>query len=181
MRRKTRGSGRDVLIDLTSLLDVIFIILLVVLLGQSNTQENLLGTQAEAEQAQARAEAEYKLYEQQLELANTVNQMVWAASVVVPYDEEDVTKRTIMILKEGEEIERFELVGNNVTDAAEAFRKSLVAYIEANRNNPVILSLNEDDDTILYRDEVMVTEIFLELAKEYNNVYIRGSVGGEAK
>jgi len=26
-----------------------------------------------------------------------------------------------------------------------------------------------------------VTELFAELAKEYNNVYIRGSISGEAK
>jgi len=100
---------------------------------------------------------------------------------VVPYDEQDVTKRTILVLKEGKEIERFELVGNNVTDSVEAFRKSLTGYIEANQDKPIILSLNEEDDYILYRDEIMVTDIFLELAKKYNNVYIRGSVNGEAE
>ena len=80
------------------------------------------------------------------------------------------------MLKEGEEIERFELSGNNVTDAVEAFKKSLTGYIEAYNDRPVILSLNEKDDTILYRDEVMVTEIFFELTREYGNVYIRGSM-----
>ena len=181
MRRKRSGSGRDVLIDLTSLLDVIFIILLVVLLGQNNTQEDLRNKQAEVEKARTLAEAEYQLYEQQTETADMVNQMVWAVSVVVPYDEQDVTKRTILILKEGEEIERFELVGNNVTAAVEAFKESLVTYIEANRDKPVILSLNEKDDNILDRDEVMVTETFQKLVKEYNNVYVRGSAGGEEK
>lgn len=181
MRRKRRGTGRDVLIDLTSLLDVMFIILLVVLWGQSNKQENLLKMQTEAEKARMQAEAEYKLYEQQMEIADNINQMVWAASVVVPYDEQDVTRRTIRVLKEGEEIESFELVGNNVTDAVAAFRKSLIRYIEANKGKPVILSLNENDDNILYRDEVMVTETFLELTKKYSNVYIRGSVGEEEK
>lgn len=181
MRRRRKGSGRDVLIDVTSLLDVIFIILLVVLLGQNNTQEELREMQAEAENAKVQAENEYKLYEQQIELADTVNQMVWAASVVVPYDEQDVTKRTIQVLKEGKEIERFELVGNNVSEAVEAFEKSLIVYIEENSDKPVILSLNDNDDTILYRDEIMVTELFLELAKKYNHVYIRGSVSGEEK
>ena len=45
----------------------------------------------------------------------------------------------------------------------------------------MILSLNEKDDNILYRDEVMVTDIFYELTKEYNYVYIRGSLHEEEK
>jgi len=181
MRKKRSGSGRDVLIDLTSLLDVIFILLLIVLWGQNNKQDELLRMQAEAERSKVQAEAEYKLYEQQTELADNINRFVCAASVVVPYDKKNVTKRTIQILKEGEEIESFELAGNNVTASVENFRASLIRYIEANKTKPVILCLNENDDNILYRDERMVTEIFVELAKEYTNVYIRGSISGEAK
>ncbi len=181
MRKRRRGSGGDILIDLTSLLDVIFIILLVVMWGQNRAGDNLKQAQADAEYAKAQTEAEYKLYQQQIEIAENINQYIWAASVVVPYDKADVTRRKIQVLKEGEEIESFDLVGNQVTASVEAFKKSLVKYIEENPNQPVILSLNENDDNILYRDEVMVTEIFLELAKEYQNVYIRGSVGEEEK
>ena len=181
MRRKRRGSGGDVLIDLTSLLDVIFIILLIVMWSQDIVEDNLKQSQAEAEYAMSKTEAEYKLYEQQLKIADNINRYVFAVSVVVPYDKDDVTQRKIQILKEGEEIESFDMVGNNVTEAIEAFRTSLVSYIEKNKTRPVILALNENDDNILYRDEVMVTEIFLELTKEYSNVYIRGSVSEEAK
>lgn len=181
MRRKRRGSKRDVLIDLTSLLDIMFIILLVVLWGQQNKTEDLRKMQAEAEQARTQAEAEYKLYEQQIEIAENINQLVWTASVVVPYDQNDVTKRTILVLKEGEEIESFSLSGNKVADSVTAFKECLKTYILANKDRPVILSLNDNDANILYRDEVMVTEIFVELAKEYNNVFIRGSIGGESK
>ena len=100
---------------------------------------------------------------------------------MVPYDKADVTRRTIRILKEGEEIESFNLVGNNVIASVEEFKKSLTNYVEINKDRPVILSLNEYDDNILYRDEVMVTEIFYELTKEYGNVYIRGSLHEEDK
>ena len=181
MRRKRKGAGSDVLIDLTSLLDVIFIILLVVMWGQNQVEGNLKQSQAEAEYAKAQTEAEYRLYEQQIETADNLNQYVWAVSVVVPYDKEDVTQREIIMLKEGEIIERFELVGNNVKASVEAFEKSLKKYIEANADRPVILSLNENDDTILYRDEVMVTELFLKLTGEYSNVYVRGNTGKEEK
>ena len=181
MRRTKRGGKGDVLIDLTSLLDVIFIILLIVMWGQNTVETNLKQAQAETESAKTQTEAEQKLYEQQLEIADNINHYVFAVSVVVPYDKEDVTHRTIQILKEGEEIESFELVGNNVNTSVEAFRNSLVKFVEANQDRPVILSLNEQDDNILYRDEVMVTDIFYELTKEYNNVYIRGSLYEEEK
>lgn len=181
MRRTRRSSKGDVLIDLTSLLDVIFIILLIVMWGQNTVETNLKQAQADTEATKIQTEAEKLLYEQQLEMADNINQYVCAVSVVVPYDKEDVTHRTIQILKEGEEIERFELVGNNVTTSIEEFRNSLVKFVEANKERPVILSLNEHDDNILYRDEVMVTDIFYELTKEYNNVYIRGSIREEEK
>lgn len=181
MRRKRGGSGRDVLIDLTSLLDVMFIILLIVMWGQNNTEGNLEKARAEAEQAKAKTEAEYRLYADQLDIADHINQYVCAVSVMVPFNEEDVTQRQIQILKEGEVIESFDLVGNNVSASVEAFKKSLTEYIQKNNGRPIILSLNENDDYILYRDEVMVTELFLELAKEYNNVYVGGSVSGVEK
>ena len=181
MRRKRRGSRGDVLIDLTSLLDVIFIILLVVMWGQNTVETNLKQTQAEAEEAMHQTEAERMLYEQQLEITENIHSYVFAVSVVVPYDKTDVTHRTIQILKEGEEIESFELIGNNVTTSVGAFRKSLESYVKTNKDRPVIFSLNERDDKILYRDEVMVTEIFNELTKEYSNVYIRGSLHEEKK
>ena len=177
--RKRRSSRGDVLIDLTSLLDVMFIILLVTLWGRHATEDTLKETQVATENAKAQLEAEYQLYEQQLELADSLNQFVWAVSVVVPYDAEDVTKRQLKMLQEGEEIESFDMEGNNVEDAVKAFRKSLVSYIRDNEERPVILSLNEEDGNILYRDEVMVNEIFRELADEYANVYIKGSVGGK--
>ena len=56
MRRKRNRFKSDVIIDLTSLLDVIFIILLVVLCGQSSMKENLSELQSEAENAQREAD-----------------------------------------------------------------------------------------------------------------------------
>ena len=181
MRRKRNRFKSDVMIDLTSLLDVIFIILLVVLCGQSSMKENLTQLQADAKGTQAQAEQEYKLYKEQIEIADSLNQYVWAVSIMVPYDENDVTKRQIRFLKEGQEIETIELIGNDVTSAIETFKKSLTKYIQEHEDRPVILSLNEDDDYILYRDEIMVTEVFLELANKFNNVYIKGTVSEEIK
>ena len=176
MRRKRSRFKSDVMIDLTSLLDVIFIILLVVLCGQSSMKQNLTEVQSNAENAQKQAEEVYELYKEQLEIADNLNQYVWAVSIMVPYDEHEVTKRQIRFLKEGQEIETIDLIGNDVTNAVETFKRSLIKYIQENEDRPVILSLNEDDDYILYRDEIMVNEVFLELAEKFSNVYIKGTV-----
>ena len=181
MRRRRNSAKGDIIIDLTSLLDVVFILLLVILCGQSRMSESLSEAEKRAEAMKVQAEAEYKLYQNQLETADGLNQLVCVVSVVVPYDEDEITQRQIQVLREGEEIETFDLIGNNVTRSVAAFRESLVQFIRVNQERPVILSLNEEDDYILYRDEVMVKEIFDELAEEYGNVYIKGNTNEEIK
>jgi len=181
MRKRRSGTKNDVIIDLTSLLDVIFIILLVVLCGQYGVRDRLTLAQSETEQMREKAEKEYLLYADWVETEDNLHKYVWAVSVMVPYNKNEVTQREIKLLKEGEEIESFELIGNEVAGSVEAFRNSLIEFIKANQDKPVILSLNEADDYILYRDEVMVNEIFAELSREYSNVYIKGNVGEETK
>ena len=168
MRRNRRMSRNDILIDLTSMLDVIFIILLVLVCGQTTISDDLNEARTQAEYAKAQAEAEKQLYEEQQEAFNNV----WAVSVVVPYDENEITKRQICILKQGEKIQSIDLIGNDITEAVNNFKALLVGYIEQNQDKPIILSVNENDDHILYRDEVMVNGIFDELVQTYGNVYI---------
>ncbi|MBR5508689.1 MAG: hypothetical protein IKV59_01400 [Lachnospiraceae bacterium] len=181
MRRRRNHSRNDIIIDLTSLLDVIFIILFVVLCSQTRMNESMEEELIRAENAQTQAEAEQRLYEEQREIADHLNQYVWAASIEVPYDEKEITHRQIKVLKEGTEIETFELIGNETSESFEAFKNSLADFIQTNQDKPVIFSLNENDDYILYRDEVMVNQIFVELAREYNNVYIKGNISEETK
>lgn len=180
MRKRKGGRKGDIIIDLTSLLDIVFIILLVVMCGQAGISQNLSDAMDKAEDAERKYMASASLYDDQNEIADNLNQYVLAVTVVVPYDEKDVTKREVRILKEGNTIESFQLVGNNISESRSAFKESLAGYAKENSDRPVILSLNEDDDYILYRDEVMVNEIFRELALEYSNIYIKGNVS-EAK
>lgn len=178
MRRIGRSSKNDVIVDLTSLLDVMFIILLVVLCGQSTITEDLSEAQLRAEHAISQAKEEKWLYEEQQEIVNNV----WAVSIMVPYDENEVIKRQIRFLIRGEEIKSIDLVGNDVSAAMNEFKECLIGYIQQNKDMPVILSLNENDDYILYRDEVMVNNIFDELVRTYSNVYvIKGNISEETK
>ena len=174
MRKVGRSSKGDVIIDLTSLLDVMFIILLVVLFGQKTVTAD---TQSKAEEAISQAEEEKRLYEEQQEAFSSI----WAVSVIVPYDENEITKRHICIL-EKEEIKSIDFVGNDTANARDEFKNYLVDYIKKNEDKPIMLSLNDDYKYILYRDEVMVNNIFDELIKTYRNVYvIKGSVSEEIK
>lgn len=179
--RKKRNSRGDVVIDLTSLLDVIFILLLVVLCGQQGINENLKEKSIEQENAVAQADATREMYEDMIDMEDNIQQMVWAASIAVPYEKTEIAKREIKVLVEGEEIESFPLIGNDVEESINQFREVLIEYIESNQDRPVILSLNDNDDNILYRDETRVNDIMTELIETYNNVYIRGSVSEEEK
>lgn len=176
MRKRRGGRKGDIIIDLTSLLDIVFIILLVVMCGQTSMNQNLSEATKQAEDAERQYNAEYYAYKDQREIADNLNQYVLAVSVVVPYEEEDVTRRHLVILREGKEIEQFELVGNDVSASRQAFQDKLVEFAKEYADRPVILSLNEADDNILYRDEVMVQEIFAEVSGAYSNVYIKGTV-----
>lgn len=181
MRKNRKNFKGDIIIDLTSLLDVMFILLLVVLCSQNSINENLEQSNAKYDHARSQAEEAYQLYQDQMETADHLNKYVLVVSVVVPYDEKEITKRQIKLLKEGAEIECFDLVGNDVDASAKGFKDSLVSFIQKNKDNPVILSLNEEDDNILYRDETMVKNIFTELVEEYSNVYIKGSISEEER
>lgn len=179
--RKKRNIRGDVVIDLTSLLDVIFILLLVVLCGQQGINKNLTEKGIEQENAIAQANETREIYEDMIDMEDNIQQMVWAASIAVPYEKTEITKREIKLLVEGKEIESFPLIGNEVEESINQFREVLIEYIESNQERPVILSLNDNDDNILYRDETRVNDIMTELIETYSNVYIRGGLSEEEK
>lgn len=151
------------MIDLTSLLDVIFIILLVVVSNQRYLEEN---TEAE----RANAQVEQYLYNEQVNMANTYNVYI---SVYSNFDENNPVSREIHVLKNNEDIKDFQLNGNSVQDTLNEFKEYLVSYIDSNKGKPVVLSLNENDDAILYRDEKSIKAIYDELKRDYPDVYLK--------
>ncbi len=177
MKRIRRNRKSDIIIDLTSLLDVIFIILLVVIVGQKYTNTNIQNDLIEEKESYEGAVSEYNnsqtLYD---DAVNTVKYFK-SVSVSVPYDPDEVHKREIQFLFFGEnEGEPIELIGNDVNNSIQEFKDRLEQYISENSDNPIVLSLNDDDDTILYRDEKLITEVFNELSSKYNNVYVKGNL-----
>ena len=181
MKRRRHRAKSDILIDLTSLLDVIFIVLLVVMARQhvmTEKQAEQIEAGMSVEEAQtleAEARAKYELFLDQTEMTDQLNQYVYAITVTSTYSEEDVTKRKIWFLKKGdaEPSEPIDLVGEDVSEAMQRFKNELEKYVQENEDYPVILSLNENDEKILYRDEKKIKDIFGELVATYTYVYIR--------
>lgn len=179
MRRRRRTKG-DIIVDFTSLLDVIFIILMLVLAKQqvfeSQSKEQLKQDKAEAESMKERSEKEYKLYEDQVNSAENMKEYICLLSVYCNYDLNDVTSRTINILNyDGNGVleEPIELKGNDVNAGMNELEKILTDSIEDNQDKAIILSLNKDDDVILYRDEKRILEMFGGLSDTYENVVLK--------
>lgn len=174
MRRNKKNHG-DLVIDLTSLLDVIFIILLVVIgSGYQNNVNIEAKTDIYKEENKKLAE-EKKLYKN----AYDTQDFVCIIPISVPYDEEEVAQRKIVIPEElGFNNDDFVLIGAS-EDGYENFESKISSYIKENNKRPIILSLNENSDDILYRDEKRMNELLMNLSSEYDNVYIKGNVSEE--
>ena len=174
MSRKRKHSREGVLIDITSLLDVIFILLLVVMCGYVEQNQKLAQEASLASKAQAEAEAASAAYADMINTQNELQSLIWTASITVPYDPDEITRRQLKVINEDTDIISIDLVGNNVAGNVQEFKDSLTEYIEKHSDCPVILSLNDNNDKILYRDEKAVEEVLQELMNSYSNVYIKG-------
>lgn len=176
MKRKQRNKKSDITIDLTSLLDVIFIFLLVLMVGQKAANTTAQSQLMDEQTAISEMQEAKRLYEEAAETARYVKSI----AVTVPYTPNEIHKREIRILIYGEtEWETIPLIGSDTQKAAQEFKDKVQAYIKQDPDTPVILSLNDDDEKILYRDEKMVTDIFYELMKEYDNVTLKGHLSEE--
>lgn len=171
--RRRHNKRDDLIIDLTSLLDVIFIILLVVMCSQQLTKWDYESQEQTAIEKIRDAEATAELYKDQMETHDKLNEYVVKLSVYADFNPDQVTVRKVRILKELQAIETIDLIGADTAKAFEDLEKSLVSYIQENSDKPVILSLNEGDEKLLYRDEKTILAIFEKLSEEYTNVYIK--------
>ena len=184
MRRQRRGKN-DILIDLTSLLDVIFILLMVVLARQqvsgmnlTKQQEELDKLQAECREAEINAEEEYKLYSEQTDLA----EKCVIITVTAAFDPEEPKSRTLRILKNGNsEADVFPLEGTDTGESFASFEEKLKRYVDSADGMPVVLSIADDGSEILYRDQQRIQAVFNGLQAESGDIYIRAMAGEKTK
>lgn len=165
-RRKNKG---DILIDLTSLLDVIFILLMIVLCNQQNETSKMQVQQEEAIKISEQAKVQLQLYTDQMDTADNFGMV----SVNASYEPNNITTRHISIQIKGEEIITLDMRGNSTKEPLGKLEEILRDYIDSNAGKPIILSLNERDENILYRDEKAIQDIFNELKVYSTDVYIK--------
>ena len=148
-------------VDLTSLLDVIFIILMVVLCHQqvdaNNNQAVMENLQSQISAAED-AVAENVMYEERLDTYENIDEYINLITVYAEYDVSDVTKRYIRIMNGENEIKKIEITPESETEGYAQFEEALKALItESDSTKPVLCSL--DLNQILYRDAIKINDI----------------------
>ncbi len=158
-------------IDLTPLLDVIFIVLMVVMCHQS------LGTQA-AEQKIGQLTKELDVvtdangrYKDQLYTYDNAN--VWVAHVTMraDYDEENPKTRHIQLVYNNDTaFNEITITPETEENGFETLERNMKEFLDKETGKPVLLALNEE--RILYRDQVKISQMLTELENQYKNLYL---------
>ena len=169
--RKHRNIG-NVLIDLTPLLDVVFIVLLVVICQLQSTKSDIAQEKADIENQQASIKTQQELYDDQIDSLDKVGDYVAFISVNARFDSDLITRHIeIMNSDKNSEIPKItELKGTSVTEGFSDLREYLETYISENPERTIVLSLNEGDEDILYRDEKEIKRVFNEISSQYQNI-----------
>ncbi|MBO4414566.1 MAG: hypothetical protein J5824_01125 [Lachnospiraceae bacterium] len=186
MRKKSRSKTvRELIIDLTPLLDVIFIILLIVLATGDVYSQSAEGMMADAQEEsrnaqQIRDDAEQKVaaYQTQIEAYESIDDYFSIITVSAGYDIRNRRNRTIRIKINDNDDKIYELNPSNTKDRTNGEWAKIKAFIEeriaADPDLPVILALNmKNEDKMLYRDQEEILLIFDDLRTKYSNVTIK--------
>jgi len=166
--RREHLHNNNILLDLTPLLDVIFIILLIFV------SQTILLKKTSAGEAQ-RLQDEYTEAKKEYDLRNEmIDDYYTFVTVISTYDEENPENREIRISRDPNEADQIiTLNGSNVEQEYSEFEECLKGYIDPGREAPIVFSLNQGDERILYRDENRIREIVEKLQNSNNNVYFK--------
>ena len=158
----------NILLDLTPLLDVIFIILLIFV------SQTILLKKTSAGEAQ-RLQDEYTEAKKEYDLRNEmIDDYYTFVTVISTYDEENLENREIRISRDPNEADQIiTLNGSDVEQEYSEFEECLRGYIDPGREAPIVFSLNQGDERILYRDENRIRETVEKLQNSNNNVYFK--------
>jgi biopolymer transport protein ExbD len=172
MRRRNKKIGPD--IDLTPLLDVIFIVLMVVMCQQSLTSESKEEQIAALENSLEETEADNKVMKTQLETAENEERLVAYITLYAQYEKNDPKTRHIKLAYNEEPvIEDIVITPDTQVQAYTQFAEEISSFMEDKEGMPVLLTL--DDNDILYRDHVRLEKEINALRETYSNLYIIGN------
>lgn len=191
--RSRKGNKLNTAIELTSLLDVIFIVLMIVICNQQiNLEEKghdveaayeeaaLLTAEAqaalsEAEDLRAEAEAEKALFEEHREKFEDVSSQMTTVTVIIDYQPSNLRTRTIRLMADADAPETITITPETENDAYTKFEEKLedlVTQAEAS-DKPVVISI--DMTRILYRDELRAEEVLSAVYGRHGNLFYRKS------
>ena len=200
-RNASLSTMPDAPIDLTSLLDIIFIFLFIVVIGyaqrvnqaETSAREKAEALQMETEQLQAKlleyqtrdydAEVLKKSYEESLRQYEELDRLVHKITIYCTYRPDDFSQRTIRVIAPNREYEPIEVnVGNENLRFAQ-LKQLLTDHIESvqgdfsnedettERQSFVIMSLSMEQ--IQRRDREQIDQIAAELTEQYGDVFYR--------
>lgn len=169
----------ELTIDLTSLLDVIFIVLLVVMCRQTMLTEEQQQATEEAEDSAGRASAAADNFTQHEDKYENIDEYILFIDVtskyVVANKEGNRTMSISSGLVDGDGLDSISYTTEEEDNAYIHLTEKLESEIEKGKkdNKIIILSLNRQDEDILYRDEIAIENIFKEMVQNYDDVYLR--------
>ncbi len=160
-------------IDLTSLLDVIFIVLMVVMCHQA------LGTQAAEQEIEElitqldSAVAENEVHETQLNAYENANDLVAYVTLRADYDTQNPRTRHIQLAYNNDvAFEEITITPETEKTGYATLEDNMNQFLTEKAGMPVLIVLNEDH--ILYRDQVKISQLLDELGELYTNLYQTG-------
>ena len=174
--RKKRSVGQFV-IDLTPLLDVIFIMLIVVLTVQ--TQHGDDGSEKLEEAQQIEAEAKDQLeamdsqlitMQEQLETYHNLNEYINVITICADYQPSNRKYRTVYLVIDDQEM-KFSLNPSNGDTVWAECQAAIEQCLSENPDVPLIYSVLSSK--MLYRDEQKIKSLFDELSSSYDNIYLK--------
>ncbi|MCR5501585.1 MAG: hypothetical protein K6F53_01100 [Lachnospiraceae bacterium] len=178
MKKKGQEKSR-IDLDLTSMLDVIFIILMVVMCQfrfdadkDAKTLEKYKDERDEAVERAEESEEEAEIYRTQLESIEDAEQRVTFLTVFVDFEAADPSVRHIRMLhNEDPAIEDITIRPETENAQYRSFESRLEEYLSENDGMPVLLTLNEE--RILYRDHEAVEDVLELLKTSHANLFVR--------
>ena len=169
--RPKRNSHIDLIIDLTSLLDIIFIILAVYMFKYSNMATTFRNTDSQNGPGTGASQ-----------IVADLDDYVLIESVYSTFDPSHPENRTISYksatsmkdINDTENVETFELISEDTTGNFNAFEQRLRNDVASHQDKDlIILTLNQGDKMILYRDETRILKLFNDLKESNSNITIK--------
>ena len=176
VRKEKKKSIGQYIIDLTPLLDVIFILLIVVLCYQDNFSSEARAEIAAADEKvaditdeKARTDGENTLLSQQLETYENLNNYVDVITIYSNYQPSNRKYRNVYVQINAGDVWEKELNPSNEKAVWSECKEYIEETLADNDEKPVVLSVK--DEKMLYRDEQSIEKLYADL--ELKNKYVK--------